>query len=75
MNKIKLLNIDKIIQSESILNDDYLIVQKFEDKISELYKTDNNSEIIDEDLSILYDITENNNYNIKIYSKPNLSIF
>jgi hypothetical protein len=75
MNKIKLLNIDKIIQNDSILNDDYVIVQKFEDKISELYKTDNNSEIIDEDLSILYDITENNNYNIKIYSKPNLSIF
>jgi hypothetical protein len=75
MNKIKLLNIDKIIQNDSILNDDYLIVQKFEDKISELYKTDNNSEIIDEDLSILYQITEDNNYNIKIYSKPNLSIF
>jgi hypothetical protein len=75
MNKIKLLNIDKIISNNTILNDDYLIVQKFEDKISELYKTDNNSEIIDEDLSILYDITENNNYNIKIYSKPNLSLF
>jgi len=105
MNKIKLLNIEKIIQNETIqnetiqnetiqnetiqnetiqnetiqnktiLNDDYAIVQKFEDEFAELYKTDNNSRIIDEDVSILYDITENNNFNIKIYSKPNISLF
>ena len=64
------MNIEKIIKNNKI-EKEYLIVKEMEDMIQNIYKTNVDTDILDDEKLLLYRINENNIFNIVIYKTPN----
>ena len=67
------MNIEKILSQKKI-NKEYPIVKEMEDTITEIYKKNSDNDILD-NLSLLYEIREDNKYNITLFNKLNLEKF
>lgn len=60
------MNIEKIIKNNKI-EKEYRIVKEMEDMIQNIYKTNVDTEILDDEKLLLYRIDSNNNFNICLY--------
>jgi hypothetical protein len=63
------MNIEKIIKNNKI-EKEYQIVKEMEDMIQNIYKTNVDTDILDDEKLLLYRINDNNNFNIKFYKTP-----
>jgi len=63
------MNIEKIIKNNKI-EKEYGIVKEMEDMIQNIYKTNIDTDILDDEKLLLYRINSNNNFNICLYKTP-----
>lgn len=64
------MNIEKIIKNNKI-EKEYGIVKEMEDMIQNIYKTNADTDILDDEKLLIYRINLENNFNIKLYKSPN----
>jgi len=63
------MNIEKIIKNNNI-EKEYGIVKEMEDLIQNIYKTNDNTDILDDEKLLIYRIDLNNKFNIKLHKTP-----
>ena len=61
------INIEKIITNNRIKKD-YQIVKEMEDTLTDIYKKNLDNDILDNDESLILEVSNNNKYNISLYA-------